>query len=248
MDIYILAYRGYVVSRARITTIVNNFTVAINSKSQAASCCLDDRQTEHEYKRVGVSSCAASHSKQYASKREEAIEGQVSSTDTINAIPRQDTSEHGDDLLHNLESEALLGTEASKLHVVGGVARSKSDSREGLHALGRNADQGASQIGSTETLDICNTFGFGSDFFEGVLDEGESLEAILASVSQLLKTLQSGLLAVLHHEPPGRFGHEEHEGCSDGGESVLGAEDGSISPSIFVCSGVFNDQSRDKRS
>ncbi|KAJ0133096.1 Uncharacterized protein HZ326_23840 [Fusarium oxysporum f. sp. albedinis] len=38
-------------SRARITTIVNNFTVAMNSKSQAASCCLDDRQIEHEYKR-----------------------------------------------------------------------------------------------------------------------------------------------------------------------------------------------------
>jgi hypothetical protein len=34
-------------SRARITTIVNNFTVAMDSKSQAASCCLDDRQTEH---------------------------------------------------------------------------------------------------------------------------------------------------------------------------------------------------------
>lgn len=38
-------------SRVRITTIVNNFTVAMNSKSQAACCCLDDRQTEHEYKR-----------------------------------------------------------------------------------------------------------------------------------------------------------------------------------------------------
>jgi hypothetical protein len=38
-------------SRARITTIVDNFTVAMNSKSQAASYCLDDRQTEHEYKR-----------------------------------------------------------------------------------------------------------------------------------------------------------------------------------------------------
>ncbi|KAJ0125709.1 Uncharacterized protein HZ326_31185 [Fusarium oxysporum f. sp. albedinis] len=38
-------------SRARITTIVNNFAVAMNSKSQAASCCLDDRQIEHEYKR-----------------------------------------------------------------------------------------------------------------------------------------------------------------------------------------------------
>ncbi|KAG6989444.1 hypothetical protein IWW34DRAFT_873831 [Fusarium oxysporum f. sp. albedinis] len=36
-------------SRARITTIVNNFTVAMNSKSQAASCCLDDRQIEHEF-------------------------------------------------------------------------------------------------------------------------------------------------------------------------------------------------------
>ncbi|EXL39230.1 hypothetical protein FOCG_18156 [Fusarium oxysporum f. sp. radicis-lycopersici 26381] len=36
---------------ARITTIVNNFTVAMNSKSRAPSCCLDDRQTEHEYKR-----------------------------------------------------------------------------------------------------------------------------------------------------------------------------------------------------
>jgi hypothetical protein len=36
------------VSRARITIIVNNFTVAMSSKSQAASCFLDDRQTEHE--------------------------------------------------------------------------------------------------------------------------------------------------------------------------------------------------------
>jgi hypothetical protein len=39
-------------SRARISTIVNNFTVAVSSKSRAASCCLDDRQTEHEYKRA----------------------------------------------------------------------------------------------------------------------------------------------------------------------------------------------------
>ncbi|KAM5529269.1 hypothetical protein FOXYSP1_17113 [Fusarium oxysporum f. sp. phaseoli] len=31
--------------------MVNNFTVAMNSKSQAAGCCLDDRQTDHEYKR-----------------------------------------------------------------------------------------------------------------------------------------------------------------------------------------------------
>ncbi|KAJ0135236.1 Uncharacterized protein HZ326_21741 [Fusarium oxysporum f. sp. albedinis] len=37
-------------SRARITTIVNNFTVAMNSKSQAASCSLDDRQIEKEHK------------------------------------------------------------------------------------------------------------------------------------------------------------------------------------------------------
>ncbi|KAF6528093.1 hypothetical protein HZS61_008395 [Fusarium oxysporum f. sp. conglutinans] len=45
------ASNGSLLSRARITTIVNNFTVAMNSKSQAASCCLDDRQIEHEYKR-----------------------------------------------------------------------------------------------------------------------------------------------------------------------------------------------------
>jgi hypothetical protein len=38
-------------SRVRIMAIVNNFMVATNSKSRVVSCCLDDRQIKHKYKR-----------------------------------------------------------------------------------------------------------------------------------------------------------------------------------------------------
>ena len=83
----------------------------------------------------------------------------------------------------------------------------------------------------SKAFQICYTLCLLADLLECEFDDGKALNIFSIGITKPLEAFKSFLFSSLIGQPPWAFGHEEYEACNNGGEAILCAEDGAVSPS-----------------